>query len=211
MLAIILPTRGLVFTEVEEQIETIRLHLRNNCIVFHSHNFPIPDCHNILTERALLIPEVNELFFVEEDVICDDRTSLLKLLNDYHDISFIDYAVNGWACSTKNKKNEILWCGLGMTKIKRNVFDKLDKPWFRNDKSFRLNTMQWVDQPCKYGGQDIWFFLHAREKGFSIYQIEGECRHLQIKALGKSGINQGLHEIIERPKIEKRQFIDLAS
>ncbi len=210
MIAILVPTRGLVFTEVERQIEVLRL-LKKDSIVLRSSDLPIPQSHNELVEKALLIPEVDEVLFIEEDVLFpNEGLKPVKFLSCPGDIVFMDYAVNGWSCSARSRRTkEILWCGLGFTKIKRKVFEAMEKPWFRTDKTFRLNTKEWLDQPYKYGGLDIWFFLHAREKGFKIYQIEGECKHLQIKALGKGGVNQGLHEIIVRPPISKQQYIDL--
>lgn len=206
-MAILLATRGLVFTEVEEQIDNIQF--LTDAIVLRTHNIKLPDAQNELVEKALMITDIEYLLFIEEDTV-PPRDAIIDLLKANADIACIDYAINGWGCVTKSKKtNEILWCGLGCTLIKSKVFRSLEKPWFRTDKSFSLNEMKWIDIPNKYGGQDIWFCHKARENGFIIVQIPGECRHLQIQHLGKSEVNNGLHFIIEKPKITKHNYINI--
>ena len=206
MIAIILPTRGMVFTEVENAIEDARRF--NNIIVYRSWNLPIPDAQNYLTEQALKDREVTDLWFIEEDTIPPDG-ALEKLKDANADIACIDYSVNQYGCVARDKKtNEILWCGFGCTLVKREVFEKLEKPWFRTDKTLRLNDWQWIDNSAKYGGQDIWFGCKAREAGFKIQQVEGECKHLSLVALGQKGYNDGCHLIVIKPKIQKRQYIE---
>lgn len=209
-IAIILPTRGLVFTQVEQRIEEFRKDYE--ITVYRSHNLPIPSGHNNLTENAL--GDGNKyLFFIEEDTIPPAR-AIEKLLAADSGIACIDYGVSGWGCITKNKQGEILWCGLGCTLIKREVFEALEKPYFRTDKVLRLNDMTWQDLPQSYienknyGGLDIWFCSKAREKGFKVVQVEGEeADHLQLLNLGEKGKNHGLHEIGPKPKISKHQVI----
>ena len=205
-LAIILCTRGLLFSEVLKGIERNRKNY--DIKIYISSNLPIPKAQNYLVEEALKNKEIDYLWFIEEDVIPPDGAldTFLRLNND---IAFIDYGVNGWSCCAKNKETkEILWAGLGCTFIKRHIFEKLEKPWFRIDKSLRLNDWQWIDTPMKYGGHDIWFYTKAREKGFSIVQAPGECNHLCLVALGEKEKNNGLHLYMSKPKISKKQIIE---
>ena len=208
-IGIILPTRGLVFTQVEEAIEEERKNYE--ITVYRSHNLPIPSGHNYLTEKAL--GDGNDFFlFIEEDTVPIAR-AIEKLLAVQADIACIDYGVSGYGCVTKNKEDEILWCGMGLTLVKREVFEVLDKPYFRTDKALKLPDMTWIDLPKEYvenrnyGGLDIWFCMKAREKGFRIVQVEGEADHLQLIQLGEKGKNYGLHDIGLKPKIEKHQII----
>lgn len=209
MIGVILPTRGLVFTQVEEALELIR---RDHDIrIYRSHDLPIPDGHNKLAELALK-DGCDYLWFVEEDTV-PLAGSLERMLQANGDIVCTDYGVFGWGCVTKNEQGEILWCGLGCTLINRRVFELLEPPYFRSDKTLRLNDWTWVDLPGEYvttrgyGNLDIWFCWQARAKGFSITQVEGECEHLELIALGKRGSNSGLHDIHTRPKIEKQQIL----
>lgn len=210
MIAVILPTRGLVFAEVEYSLEIIRQVLPQT-VVFRSWSLQLPEAQNILVEKALSVPDVTHLLFIEEDTVMPDPIkNALKLLGSKADIACIDYGVQGWGCVARDQEtSEILWCGFGCTMVKRHVFDKVEKPWFRTDKTLRLNDWKWIDNPAKYGGQDIWFCTKARESGCTIEQLEGECRHLKLEALGKPETNGGLHSIVEKPRITKKQTIEV--
>ena len=208
MIAVILATRGLVFTEVEQAIAD---NLKNyDYKVFRSFTLPIPDCQNELVEQALK-ENPSYLLFVEEDTVMPEY-AFVNMVKANADIACIDYGVASWGCVTRLKDTkEILWCGLGCTLIKREVFEVLEKPYFRIDKALRLNDFPkeevWTDIPPQksYGGQDIWFCMQARKKGFRIEQIEGECKHLKLEALGTAELNHGLHQIVQKPVITKRQ------
>lgn len=209
-IGIILPTRGLVFTKVEQAIE----EMRGNCEirVYRSNDLPIPDGHNNLARQALA-EGCDRLFFIEEDTV-PPPGALNSLLQADSDISCIDYGVSGWGCVTRNSKGEILWCGLGCTLVKREVFEKLSFPYFRADMTLRLNDWTWQKLPeqyiktKQYGSLDIWFCYNARKLGFTIVQVDGECEHLQLIALGQRETNHGLHTIEPKPKIGKKQIVE---
>lgn len=205
-IAVILPTRGIVFTAVEQALES----MRNTYFldVFYSTNLGIPDAQNTLVDRALEGYPYTHLFFVEEDTVPPDEC-LDKLLATGADIACIDYSVNEYSCVAREAKTQdILWCGLGCTLVKRRVFEQLEKPYFRSDKSFRLNDWTWIDVPMKYGGQDIYFCLKAREKGFKITQVPGECLHLKLEQAGPTETNAGTHQITVKKGITKQQIIE---
>ena len=205
MIGVILPTRGLIFTEVENALDK-NLESYDHKI-YRSFTLPIPDCQNFLVEQALK-DNPSYLLFVEEDVVIPDGTLTKMLLKD-GDIVALDYGVEGWGCVTKDSSDKILWCGLGCTLVKREVFDKLDKPYFRSDIELRLNDWTWIKSPPdKYGGQDIYFGCKSREAGFKIVQVEGEAKHLKLESLGQPTINNGLHQIGVKPNITKNQILD---
>jgi|SRR3990167_3039085 len=205
MIGIILPTRGLLFSEVLEGVEKNRKNYETE--LFISSNLPIPEAQNHLVAQALANSSITHLWMVEEDTVPFAR-ALEKLLQSDEDIVAIDYGVAGWSCITKDKTGEILWVGLGCTLVKRTVFEGLEKPWFRTDKSLRLNDWQWIDNPAKYGTLDIWFCTKAKEAGFKIKQIKGECKHLQFDEIGKKEHNDGIHKISQKPMISKHQTIE---
>lgn len=203
MIAILCATRGMIFTQVDEAIDKIRD--RFDVKIFRTHDKKIPDAQNWLVEQALKTG-AEYFLFIEEDVILPVER-VVEMVNRNVDITFIDYAVNGWSCSARDDE-EIFWCGLGATLIKRGVFEKIEKPWFRTDKELRLNDWKWIDSNYKYGGLDIWFFTKARESGFKITQIPGECRHLKLDSLGRPETNAGLHIISDKEKIKNYQKIE---
>lgn len=208
-IGVIVPTRGLVFTRVIEALEEIRQGYELK--VYLSHDQVIPDGHNSLTVKALE-DGCDYIWFVEEDTV-PQAGSLEKLLAANKAIACIDYGVSGWSCIARNEQGEILWCGLGCTLVKREVFEKLEQPYFRVDKSLRLRDWTWTDLPASYiekknyGSLDIWFCWQARLKGFEIGQVEGECDHLLLKSLGQRERNHGLHEIELKPRITKHQTL----
>ncbi len=208
MIAVILPSRGLIFAEVEDSIS--RNLAKYNYKVYRSFNLPIPECQNMLVEQALA-DGCKFLCFVEEDTVMPDGAMERLLLADA-DIACIDYSVSGYSCITRDKNtDEILWCGLGCTLVKSEVFSKLEKPYFRSDKVLLLNSwpvIQWINAGVQaYGGQDIYFCMMAREKGFKIKQVDGECDHLRLEALGRREINNGFHQIVRKEKISKHQIL----
>lgn len=210
MIGVILPTRGLVFTRVEEALEEERKS--HEIRIYRSHDLPIPQGHNLLTEQALK-DGCEWLWFVEEDTV-PSAGSLEQMLRANGDIVCKDYGVSGWGCVAKSIEGEILWCGLGCTLINRKVLEVLETPFFRSDKSLRQNDWTWQDLPAEYvntrgyGNLDIWFCWQARSKGFVIKQVEGECEHLELAELGRKGINEGLHRIALKPKITNHQKIN---
>ena len=179
----------------------------HNFKIYQAIGLPIPDCENVPVEEALA-DGCSHIWFIEDDTVPIDG-ALDKLIHSEGDISAIDYGVNGWGCIARDKiDGEIKWCGLGCTLVKRRVFEALEKPYFRDDMQLRLNDMKWIPAPKnRYGGQDIWFCCKAREKGFKISQVQGECKHLKLDSLGIPEENNGAHKISQKPKIEKHQFI----
>lgn len=202
MISILVATRGFCFTKTDILIDQVRD--RFETVVFRTFDKKIPEAQNWLVEQALQT-KAGFFLFIEEDVV-PTIEQIFDLINQDADICFIDYGVAGWSCSAKRNR-EILWCGLGATLIKRKVFEKLPSPWFRTDHTLRLNDWQWLKQPAKYGGHDIWFFSQARDAGFRLTQAAGEAIHLKLDVLGKSEVNNGLHQIGIKPKISQYQMI----
>jgi len=135
-IGVILPSRGLVFAEVEQALSD---NLEGyDYKIYRSWDLKIPDCENVLTEKALA-DDATHILSIEEDTVMPSK-GLARLIAADSDISCIDYGVGGWSTLTKDKKTgEILWCALGCTLIKREVFMALEKPWFRDDKKLLLN------------------------------------------------------------------------
>ncbi|MCK9370922.1 hypothetical protein M0R04_13510 [Candidatus Dojkabacteria bacterium] len=201
-IGVVLATRGFVFTEV---IQALLRELEGYEYQIHmSHNLPIPDCQNVLVEEALA-DGADYVLFVEEDVVIPEG-AIDDMMMEKGDIVAIDYGVNEWSCITKYK-DEILWCGLGCTLVKREVFEGMERPYFRSDKALLLNDwpqIKWIDAGAQaYGGQDIYFCMQARDKGFKIKQVFGEARHLKLEGLGRPEINNGLRPVVDKPKISK--------
>lgn len=211
--AIITPTRGLVFSEVIEYIEAVRTtypHIR----LFMSHNFPIPDCFNALVQRALDEYQPDYLWFIEEDTVPPAKAldAFLEAVKEC-DIAAIDYGFNGgWNTIVRRESNdEILFTGFGCTFMKAEIFKDMEQPFFRADRAFNISNMQWMAvEPSKvYGMYDIDWGFRMREAGKIFYQVPGECRHLQLISLGQKEVNNGLHVLGEKDRISKPLKINI--
>lgn len=200
MIAVICPTRGIIFTEVIQSIES----MRHQCgvSIYSSTDLSVPEAFNVLTQKALK-EGCTELFYIEEDTV-PPKNSIQKLLQSLEsdDIACIEYPVVGGHSTVVKQKNTntILYCGLGCTLIKSSVFKKLPFPWFRADKAFQLSGLhknEWtnVDATKQYGLYDVRFFCEARRAGCTIAQIPGVCRHLEVKEKAKGQENNGFHTI----------------
>lgn len=174
-----------------------------------SHDLPIPDCHEKVTELGLATG-AEALWFVEEDVV-PPPLALVALLDRPEPIAIVDYPVgeDPIVNCAYHFAGEIHWCGLGCTLIRSDVFALLPRPWFRSDISFTLKGGQiadmWTDRPKPYGGQDIYFCWVARQAGLAIGEVPGMlCEHARLRALGAEKLNAGAHriELLTRASVE---------
>ena len=65
-----------------------------------------------------------------------------------------------WEMRVPETLFEVLAIGTGVALIKMDVFDKIDKPWFKFDMHQDGYMLQ---------GEDAWFCSQARERGYKIY------------------------------------------
>jgi hypothetical protein len=216
--AIATPSRGLVHSRT---IEAVLANLATADIRgtgwFLTHDLPIPDCDEHVAELALA-SGAEAVWFIEEDVIppTGALSASLDLSTEYPVVA-IDYPVgdpaDSWTCLQRDPVDgTILWCGLGCTLVRREVFETLARPWF--------STMfRWVDyhngagwqkelapesNDLRYGHQDIYFGFALREAGFRIGQVPGmTASHAYVAELGRQGTNVGAHKIGIRDHVIK--------
>lgn len=212
--AVLTPTRGMIFTQVIEYVENVRStypRIRH----FLSHDLPIPDCFEAITSQALADPKYEYFWYIEEDTIPPEKTldKCFAAMADF-DIACVDYGFNGgWNTIVRSSLDKnILFTGFGCTFMKRKVLESFDKPIFKADKAFNISAMQWygVDPYKVYGMYDIRFGSEARKKGCKFTQVEGECTHLQLLELGNKEVNDGRHKIGEKDHIYRKLELPIA-
>jgi hypothetical protein len=210
------PTRGIVHSRMAEAvIEEIRLaaavgHEFRGWIF--THDQPIPDCDEELVERALDIG-ADVIVFIEDDNIptAGALIALLALLAEPGiGIAIEDYPVNGrdehsamiMNCASHAPNGNILWCGLGVTAIRSEVFDTIPRPWFGGQVHHQLVRIEnelhertLSGPPPKWGGQDVWFTYQVVKAGWKIAELPTKGSHARILALGDKYSNHGLHQI----------------
>ena len=202
-IAVLLPSRGLVF------LETIRSLFENlkdyKWELIPISGLPIPEAQNEAVKRALRGLDNDIFLWIEEDMIVPEGM-VKKMLEMNKEVVCVDYPVAGGWSTIKKVNGEIQHCGLGCTLIKRKVFETIPEPWFETNKSIRAETGEILDIPMKYGGHDIYFGLKLKKYGFKIHQLEGvECEHLRCSDLNRRENNNGVYGIYKLEKITKLQ------
>lgn len=214
-LAVILPSRGLMFSETaEELLENLTGYEYD---IFFSHGRPIPQCFEKPLTEALR-GDYTHIWIVEDDMILD-RDVLDSMLIMDSPVVTMDYPVDkkGQGVVFSDKAGRVLFTGTGCILIKRQVFDKLSKPYFRTDikwgvanygKFIRL-TANSISNLEGYGLQDVTFGLKLWKAEIPI-SVAGKVGQRKLIALGKVGSNNGAHKIEEwtmvKPDVLYKRF-----
>lgn len=200
----VIPTRGLIFAET---IISLRNNGINNPIIVKG--LPIPDAQNECV-RIFLEEYTPYILFVEDDMKFDEGI-LGRMKKMDKAIVAVDYPMDNGSSTICKKGDEILWCGLGCTLIKRGVLSAMKDNWFDTSYSWKIKSenpfeLERTDNPYKYGGLDINFCIKARELGYGITQLAGvEAEHLRCRELKKGGYNTGEEYSYALDPISKRQ------
>lgn len=231
MIAVCTPSRGLIYAITTKGIIEGMQALNKigiGTIFVTSRDLPIPDAHNYCVETALQDKAVDRIVFIEEDQYIDPEAfvALATFDGPIATLQYNDKNGSPHGIIHYNEAGEILWCGVGATMIKREVFEKLGTPYFRIDQRYKVIKKhiegdkkivteyeaiephkKWdpverkfieVKEPYVYGGQDVDFMTRARQGGFGITKLEGfKAHHFKLLELGKDHINNGCHTIIQ--------------
>jgi hypothetical protein len=218
MIAVILPTRGQIFSQTFEEILD---NLQGfDYKIYWSHDNPIPQCFNKPLERALKHKQNTHFWFVEEDMIIPPGT--LKSLmshNDFQSVGAIacDYPLVEYPSGTilYNPKGKAYFTGTGCLLVKREVLERLPKPIFRSDirwsykfgKNKAILTARRFDlKEERYGHHDITFGLQLYIHGTPIEVSDIACGQRKLKKLGPQANNVGQHEIVELTQLNKKNY-----
>lgn len=200
-IAVILPSRGLMFSQTAEEILKNLKNIPHK--IYFSHRRPIPQCFEEPTAKALEDEEITHLWFIEDDMIVTPET-LVELLSMDKAVVTADYPINrDKRGSVFEVGGQVIFCGTGCMLVKREVFDELNKPYFRTD--MRWNIKNYGDylkmtrnRSAKiegYGLHDINFCMNLYEKNIPIHKIDTVLGQRKLVALGKHGSNDGAHII----------------
>lgn len=209
MIAVCLPTRGMLFTRTMECVVKgiYELEARGIKTSFHStFDLPIPAGHNQCVEEALANSDVEKVFFVEEDMYIptDAFVALATSPSEMVTLQYNDKNGRPHGIIEFDKNGKVVWGGLGATVITRKVFDAVGKPYFfteRRWKNVRQNGEVHYERvsipgPYQYGGLDVDFCFRVHEKGFTIDWLpQFRAQHFQLTSLGEPYTNNGMHQI----------------
>jgi hypothetical protein len=160
--------------------------------LFMSHNLPIPDCFNQVVSDALEAG-YDTLWMVEEDMALPEGI-LDEMLTVGKPVVTANYPVApGVGCVIKHE--DFTQFGTGCLLIKREVFDKLDTPYFQA-KLFDAYTFEPVaPHPHMYGGHDIDFAIRVKKAGYDVAVTRTTVGQYKVTELGTPNNNHGAHNV----------------
>lgn len=206
-LAVIVPSRGLMFSETLEELlgELEGFDYQ----IYWSHAKGLPACFNDPTEEALADPDVFALLFCEDDMIIP-KGALKQMFDANYPVVALDYPFQqqGDATVLHDPKGFAFWTGTGFMLVARGVLEQMKKPIWRTDTTFDpfidKDTIHfWPRKLDKiyYGLHDLRFGLVLYSAGLPIKVLDQTAGQRKLKSLGKKGTNKGAHDIEELTEV----------
>lgn len=212
---VILPSRGLMFSETAEEILK---NLKDVPHIFYfAHKLPIPECFETPVNNALDNGTISHLWIVEDDMILPPNT-LKDMLDMDKAVVTANYPTSDKLdCAILTIKNRIVYGGTGCLLVKREVFDELKKPYFRSDIVWSPRNMgnfiKFVgihrSKPDGYGFQDVNFYINLYKLNIPVHKLPYNLKQRKLVALGKAGSNNGQHQITVWSKMKKDRYFTL--
>lgn len=204
-LAVILPSRGLMFSETLEELLRELNTLPFPWEIFWAHEKSLPQCFNDPTEKALKDPEVFALLFCEDDMILPEGI-LMEMFEKRYPVVALDYPFrqNGDSTCLHDPEGMAFWTGTGFLLVNKQVLNEMEKPIWRTDTTYEqfidADTMHWWPRKLKkvfYGLHDLRFGLILHSQGMPVMPLERTAGQRKLAKLGEKGVNNGQHEIDE--------------
>lgn len=208
-LAVILPSRGLMFSETFEELLG---ELEGfNYEIYWSHGKSLPECFNEPTERALADKDVFALLFCEDDMIIP-KGVLKRMFSRSYPVVALDYPFrqDGDSTCLHDPKGYAFWTGTGFLLVAKQILQNMEKPIWRTDTTYEqfidTDTMHWWPRKLDkvhYGLHDLRFGLILYSNETPIYPMPETAGQRKLVKLGEAGTNNGAHEIKELTKVGK--------
>lgn len=206
-LAVIVPSRGLIFSETFEELlnEVQGFDYK----IFWAHGKGLPACFNEPTELALADPEVFAVLYCEDDMILP-KGILRQMFAQNYPLVALDYPFqqNGDSTCLHDPQGMAFWTGTGFMLVARQVLDNIAKPIWRTDRTFDpfidKDTIHfWPRMLNKvfYGLHDLNFGMVCYSAGMPIMPMQRTAGQRKLQQLGGPHTNHGAHHIIELTKV----------
>lgn len=208
-LAVIVPSRGLMFSETLEELLGELGSLDFPYEIFWAHERPLPECFNEPTEKALKDPDVFALLFVEDDMIIP-KGILKKMFAANYPVVALDYPFqqDGDSTCLHDPEGKAFWTGTGFMLVAKQVLQQIPKPIWQTGRTFdpfiAEDTIHfWPRQLDKvyYGLHDLNFGLVLYSAGMPIMVMDETAGQRKLVKLGEAGSNDGAHDIKELTKV----------
>jgi len=209
---VILPSRGLMFSETADEILQNLKGIPHK--IFFSHGKPIPECFIRPTNRAIIDEEVTHFWYIEDDMVLPPNV-LQEMLDADVNVITCDYPVtkDGRGSVFYDKGGRVVFAGTGCLLVKRRVFENLREPYFTDKirwsilnygESVKLTASK-NESGDGYGLHDITFSIKLWKAGIIIQVLPIKLAQRKLINLGKAGSNNGAHNIEVWKKIIKNK------
>ena len=187
-LAVCMPAMDFIHTSLLTDMIRLMHHSMSTCAGFHPivvRDTILQRSRTVLANAALENERVSHVLFVDTDMHFppDVAERLIKHDKDIIGVNYrhrrpgVDSTARGlddqWVDSgSREGIEQVLHTGTGMLLVKRQVFEKLPKPWFET--TYREKHDDWM-------GEDVFFCTMARVHGFDIWvdhDLSKEVTHI---------------------------------
>jgi hypothetical protein len=203
-LAVILPSRGLMFSQTLEEL--LRELEGFDYEIFWSHGRPLPECFNEPLERILADPSVYAVLLCEDDMILP-RGILRKMFAMNYPAVALDYPFKSDGDSTMlhDPEGNVIYSGTGFLLCARLILEAMPKPVFRTDTAWDIavkrnnHMVLWPRKLNKiaYGLHDVYLGMMLFSNGIPIRDLGITAGQRKLVRLGQKETNNGAHQIEE--------------
>lgn len=206
-LAVIVPSRGLMFSETLEELLGELEGIEHE--IYWAHEKSLPECFNEPTERAMADPDVYALLFCEDDMIIPEGILRDMFSMDYPVVA-LDYPFqqNGDSTCLHDPLGYAYWTGTGFLLVAKSVLENMEKPIWRTNMTFDpfidKDTIHfWPRKLDKvyYGLHDLRFGLVLYSAGLPVMPLEITAGQRKLRELGSIRTNNGAHVIDELTEV----------
>lgn len=206
-LAVVLPSRGLMFSET---LENLLDELQGfEYEIFWAHGKSLPDCFNDPTDKALADPDVFAVLFCEDDMIIP-KGMLREMFAQNYPAVALDYPFQQQGDSTvlHDPQGFAYWTGTGFLLVSKAILDQMEKPIWRTDRTFDpfidKDTIHFWPRKLEgvhYGLHDLNFGMVLYSAGVPILPMKKTGGQHKLKALGQKHTNNGAHDIYDLTEV----------
>lgn len=221
-IAIVVPSRGQIFSEtIDEVIKNLAGY---DYKFFISHDNPIPECFNIPTKQAL--EEGYEwIWYVEEDMVIP-KYFIKHAMNEKYPIVACDYPAvrkespDGQASTVLYAPDgTAFFTGMGCMLVNRIILEKIGD--FTTDYKWDIELFDGIlkfkqvknekKAEERYGNQDVHFGITLYANKLPIHVLKEYAGQRRIMTVGKTGINNGSHNIKKYLRLKENNVFAIDS